>query len=296
MNTASSLASANVRKTWLLMTVFFATVTALGFLMTEYTGNSSFVYSATLLSVAMNFFAYWMSDSIALRSSGARPADPVQYARLHATVERLAAKEGVPKPGVYVIDDAAPNAFATGRNPAHAAVAATTGLLELMNDQELEGVIAHEMSHVVNRDILVSSVAVVLVGIIASLSNMFIRASAFGGSSNENRSALPAILGFVGIIIAPLAANLIHLAISRKRESLADLSGAALTHNPEGLASALEKLERYSQPMQRASAATAHLFISNPFGALPAGLSFQRLFSTHPPLEERIAVLRNLKV
>ncbi|NBV77556.1 zinc metalloprotease HtpX [bacterium] len=278
------------------MTVFFAVVTGLGFLMTHYTGNSSFLYSAALLSIVMNVVAYWKSDTIAISSSGAIPADPAQYAQLHALVEKMAAQEGVPKPRVYIINDPAPNAFATGRNPAHAAVAATTGLLHIMNQAELEGVIAHEMSHVVNRDILVSSVAVVLVGLVASLSNLFIHASAFGGSNNENRSPLFAILGFIGIIVAPLAANLVHLAISRKRESLADLSGAELTRDPEGLASALEKLEQYSRPMQSASAATAHLFISNPFGALPAGLSFQRLFSTHPPLEERIAVLRGLKM
>lgn len=275
------------------MTAFFAVVAGLGWLMTQYTGNPSFLYTGVLLSIGMNLFAYWKSDTMAIRSSGAQPADPAQYPSLHAHVERLSARLGVPKPKVYVIHDPAPNAFATGRNPQHAAVAATTGLLNIMNDQELEGVLAHEMSHVVNRDILVSTVAVVLVGFVSILADMFIRASMMGG--DRDRSPLVAILGFIGILVAPLAANLMHLAISRRRELLADASGAALTHEPEGLASALLKIGSYKAPMLRASSATAHLFIANPFGGANAGKFFARLFSTHPPVEERVALLRQMK-
>lgn len=291
--TSAALVSANIRKTWMMMTLFFAVVAGLGWIMTQYTGNPSFLYTGVFLSIAMNLFAYWKSDSVAIRSSGAVPAERSQYPQLHALVEKLAVQAGVPKPRVYVINDPAPNAFATGRNPAHAAVAATTGLLAMMNEAELEGVLAHEMSHVVNRDILVSTVAVVLVGVASMLADMFVRASLMGG--DRQRSPLIAILGFVGILVAPLAANLMHLAISRRRELLADASGAGLTQNPDGLASALQKIASYARPMQRASTATAHLFIANPFGGAKVAGFFAGLFSTHPPVEQRIELLRGMR-
>jgi heat shock protein HtpX len=291
--TTASLISSNIRKTWMMMTVFFAVVAGIGWVMTQYTGNPSFLYTGIILSIGMNLFAYWKSDVMAIRSSGAVPADPRHYPQLHALIQKLSAQARVPVPRVYIINDPAPNAFATGRNPANAAVAATTGLLEMMDERELEGVLAHEMSHVVNRDILVSTVAVVLVGVISMFADMFIRASALGG--DRGRSPLVAILGFVGIIVAPLAANLMHLAISRRRELLADASGAELTKEPEGLASALMKIASYKAPMRRASTATAHLFIANPFGGSKVAGFFANMFSTHPPVEQRVALLRGIR-
>jgi heat shock protein HtpX len=204
---------------------------------------------------------------------------------------------GLPKPRVYIINDPAPNAFAAGRDPKHSVVAVTTGLLERLDRVELEGVIAHELSHVGNRDILVMTVAVVLAGFISVLADMFLRVSMFGGNSDRDSKANPLvlILGVVGIVLAPIAAQLIQLSISRKREFLADASGALLTRYPDGLASALMKISSYSQPLARASSATAHLYISNPFGPGAARSFLTKLFSTHPPVEERIAALQGMR-
>lgn len=214
-------------------------------------------------------------------------------------MENLAITAGLPKPRVYIINDAAPNAFATGRDAEHAAIAVTTGLLAMMDRSELEGVLAHELSHIGNRDILVMTVVVVLVGIISMLANIAMRVSFFGGGrDNDNRSGgiFIVIATVAAMILAPIAAQLIQLAISRCREFLADASGALLTRYPDGLASALQKIGGYEAPMARASTATAHLFISNPFGAHAAGNAFTKLFATHPPIEERIAALRGMKV
>jgi heat shock protein HtpX len=245
----------------------------------------------------MNVGAYWFSDKIAIAQAGATPADENQYKELHRIVENLAITAGLPKPRVYIIDDPAPNAFATGRDKNHAVVAVTTGLLSMMDRSELEGVIAHELSHVGNRDILVMTVAVVLVGVISMIANIAIRMSYFGGGNRErNNNPLILIAFIVAIILAPIAAQLIQLAISRKREFLADASGALLTRYPEGLESALRKIGSYEAPMQRASTTTAHLYISNPFGAHEAGQWVQKLFSTHPPIPERIAALEGMDV
>ena len=221
--------------------------------------------------------------------SGAVPADPRQFADLHAIVARVASMAGIPKPRVYIINDAAPNAFATGRNERHAATAFTTGILTLLTPEELEGVVAHELSHIKNRDILVGTIAVVLAGFVAIIGDVFLRAQLFGGRSDENRSGLFAIIGIVAAILAPLAATLIQLSISRRREYLADASGALLTHKPANLASALGKLAAHHRPLAKASTATAHLFIANPFGN--RRVSFAKLFATHPPLEDRIRLL-----
>ena len=287
----------NIMKTWALMTAFFLVVMALGFFASQATGNPSFLYVSVLFSVGMNLYAYWFSDSVAIRSSGAIPADEVTYKDLHALVTRLAQSMHIPKPKVFIINDDAPNAFATGRNPQHASVAATTGILLRLSPSELEGVMAHELSHVQNRDILVMTIAVVLAGFVSLLANMFMRMSYSGGQSGDRQqSGLIGIIGMiVAFIVAPLAAQLLQLAVSRKREYLADASGALITHHPEHLASALEKIRDYSQPMENASYATAHLFISNPFGAHPAGKFLSGLFATHPPLEDRIAILRTIK-
>ncbi|MDB5187621.1 MAG: HtpX2, heat shock protein HtpX, heat shock protein HtpX [Candidatus Kaiserbacteria bacterium] len=289
--------SRNVFRTWMLMSVFLLIVTAVGWLLSQYFQNPAIVYVALVFAFITNVWSYWYSDSIAISSVGAIPADPVQYKELHQVVENLAITAGLPKPRVYIINDPAPNAFATGRDKTHAVIAVTTGLLGMMNRNELEGVIAHELSHVGNRDILVMTVAVVLVGFLSVLANIFLRMSFMGGD-RENKNAGPIILiaTVAAMILAPLAAQLIQLAISRKREYLADASGAILTRYPEGLESALAKLGSYEAPMQRASTTTAHLFITNPFGAHEAGQFVQKLFSTHPPIQDRIKALEGMNV
>jgi heat shock protein HtpX len=286
----------NVFRTWLLMAIFLMIVVLIGWVASQYFGDSSVLYFALGFALISNIGAYWFSDKIAISSVGAVPADENQYRELHRVVENLAITAGLPKPKIYIINDPAPNAFATGRDKNHAVIAVTTGLLGMMNRSELEGVLAHELSHVGNRDILVMTVAVVLVGFISALANIFIRMSYFGGDRDRNAGPLILIAMLLAAILAPLAAQLIQLAISRKREFLADADGALLTRYPEGLASALAKIGAYEAPMQRASTTTAHLFISNPFGAHPAGQWLQKLFSTHPPIPERIAALEGMNV
>ena len=296
MATLYTQQSRNVARTWLLMGVFLALIIGVGFLASQYYGNSTLLYVAVGIAFAMNFFAYWFSDKVAIRSTGAKIADENQYRELHRIVENLAITAGLPKPRVYIIEDPAPNAFATGRNKEHAVIAVTTGLLSMMDRSELEGVLSHELSHVGNRDILVMTVAVVLVGVISVLADIGMRMSLFGGGNRENKNPLVLIGFIVAIILAPIAAQLIQLAISRRREFLADASGALLTRYPDGLASALAKIGSYTAPMRRASTTTAHLFISNPFGAHGAGQFLQKLFSTHPPVAERISALHGMKV
>jgi heat shock protein HtpX len=257
---------------------------------------------ALLFAAGSAFVAYWKSDAVALAMSHAKPADPTEYARLHNLVEGLCIAAGLPKPRVYVIDDAAPNAFATGRNPQHAAVAVTTGLLEKMNRVELEGVLAHELSHVKNYDILVSTLAVTMVGIVALLSDWGLRTIFWGGgrrrdNDNAGPQAIFAVLGFALLIFTPIAARLMQFAVSRRREALADVSGVALTRYPPGLISALEKLKEDQTVVHSGSRATAHLWIEAPVARRPeegrlAWLG--RLFDTHPPLDERIEALREL--
>ncbi len=286
----------NVFRTWMLMGTFLALVIAVGFVMSQYYGNPGILYIAVAFSLVMNVSAYWFSDKVAIASAGAKPADEKEYLELHRIVENLAITAGLQKPRVYIINDAAPNAFASGRDAKHAVIAVTTGLLATLDRSELEGVLAHELSHVGNRDILVMTVAVVLVGFISILADMFLRMSLFGGNSRENKNPVMAIAAIVAIIIAPIAAQLIQLAISRRREFLADASGALLTRYPDALASALQKIAAYPAPMQRASNATAHLFISNPFGAQKAGALVAKLFSTHPPMQERVAALQGMRI
>jgi heat shock protein HtpX len=288
--------SRNVFRTWMLMTIFLIIVVLIGWVASLYYNSTGVLYVAVGFALVMNFYAYWFSDRVAISSAGAVPADEHHYIELHRTVENLAITAGLPKPRVYIINDPAPNAFATGRDKEHAVIAVTTGLLGMMNKTELEGVLAHELSHVGNRDILVMTVAVVLVGFISVLANIGLRMSYFGGDRERNGNIFVLIGFLVAIILAPIAAQLIELAISRRREFLADASGALLTRYPEGLASALSKLGSYPSPMQRASTTTAHLFIANPFGAHEAGQWFQKLFSTHPPIPERIAALQGMRV
>ena len=289
----------NIRKTWLLMTVFFVLIIAVGFLFSQAYGSPDILYIAVALSVGMNFMAYWKSDSIALAMSHARPIARTGHEEIYRIIENLCITAGLPMPRIYLIPDRQINAFATGRNKEHSAIAVTQGALDRLDKIELEGVLAHELSHVGNNDILVSSVTVVLAGLISILANFFIRISFFGGRDRDregNGGALVMTVALVAAILAPIAATMIQLAVSRKREFLADASGALLTRYPEGLANALERIAEDQQPMKMASNSTAHLFISNPFKGKEGASWFTRLFMTHPPLEERIKILRNMSV
>lgn len=282
----------NVRKTWVLMTLFFLVVIAIGFTFAQVWQDSTILYVAIAFSLFMNFFSYWYSDRIVLSISGAIPADKKEFWDLYTVTENLAITAGIPMPKLYVIPDAAPNAFATGRDKEHAAVAVTRGLLEILNKTELEGVVAHELSHIKNRDILLSTVVVVLVGFISIMADIFLRGMLWGGRSRDDEGrGLLVLVGVLLAILSPIAVTLIQLAISRKREFLADASGALLTRYPDGLASALKKISSYPGQMKRVSQATAHLYISNPF----RGKQVARLFMTHPPVEERIAALMGQK-
>jgi heat shock protein HtpX len=257
---------------------------------------------ALVFSGAMAFFSYWKADAIALAVSRAKPADPQQYQRLHNLVEGLCIAGGIPKPRVYIVEDPAPNAFATGRSPKHAAIAVTTGLLEKMNRVELEGVIAHELSHIRNYDILVSTLAVTLVGSIALLTNIGMRMMWWNGGrvrreGDRNGGNPLAILGLVLLIFAPIIAKLMQAAVSRRRETLADVSACQMTRYPPGLISALEKLRDDVTVTHAATTATAHLWIEQPMSGVGDRGKFgaiNRMFDTHPPLEERIALLREL--
>ena len=288
--------ASNVRRTWALVTGFLIVVIAVGYAISWYYQSSAILYIAIIIAFATNFYAYWASDKLVLSLNHARPASREEFFDFYTVTENLAITAGLPKPKLYVIDDPAPNAFATGRDEKHAVVCATTGLLSMLSRSELEGVIGHELSHIKNRDILLMTIAVVLAGFIAILANLFLRMSYWGGGRRDSRgggSAVVAVIAIVGIILAPLAAKLIQLAISRRREYLADASGALLTRYPEGLASALEKIGAYAAPMRHANLATAHLFIGDPFGTAPEkkGSWVERLFSTHPPIPDRIKAL-----
>ncbi len=294
----------NKRRSVLLVAAFVIIVGLVGALMGYLIGNGPlFTVLALILSGAIAFTSYWKADKIALGVSRARPASRDEYARLHNLVEGLCIAGGLPKPGVYIIDDPAPNAFATGRNPSNAAIAVTTGLLEKMNRVELEGVIAHELSHIRNYDILVSTLAVTMVGAVALMSDMSIRTlwwnggrvSRSGDHTNHNNPL--AIVGFAMLILAPIAAKAMQATVSRRRETLADLSACQLTRYPPGLISALEKLKEDTTVTHSASTATAHLWIEQPMSGVGdegklAGI--HKMFDTHPPLDERIALLREL--
>lgn len=285
----------NIRKTWFLMTMFLVVVIGIGWAFSFIYQNLNILYFAVIFSILMNFFSYWYSDKIVLKMSGARPVEKEENRELWNIVENLSITAGLPMPKLFIINDPAPNAFATGRNKEHAVVAVTTGLLQILDRNEIEGVIAHELSHIGNRDILISTIIVVLVGFITLLSDFFLRISIFGyggGRGDDRAKIIMTLIGIVLAILSPIIAVLIQLAISRKREFLADASGALLTRYPEGLALALEKISLYNKPMKRANKATAHLFISNPFGGMSHS-GIRKLFMTHPPVEERVKMLRN---
>jgi heat shock protein HtpX len=294
--------ASNKRKTWLLMAGFVLVVVAVGLAFDLLlSGGGLFVPIALAVAILLAWAGYWSSDKLALRVNRARPADPVEYARYHNLVEGLCLASGLPKPALYVVDDPAPNAFATGRNPKHAAVAVTTGLLEKMNRVELEGVLAHELSHIKNYDILVSTIAVTLVGAVALLADVGLRAMFFGGVRRRDSNAGPAgvvvlLASVLLLVLAPLLARIMQLAVSRRREFLADASGALMTRYPPGLISALEKLRDDRTVVRGTPKATEQLWIESPLDTEGESrqASWNRLFSTHPPLEERIAALQEM--
>ncbi|MCR4333677.1 MAG: M48 family metalloprotease [Patescibacteria group bacterium] len=287
--------ASNIRRTWMLVFGFLIVVIAVGYAISWYYGDPFILYVAVILAVGTNFYAYWNSDKLVLSLNHARLASREEFFDFYTVTENLSIIAGLPKPKLYVIDDPAPNAFATGRDETHAVVCATTGLLAMLSRPELEGVIAHELSHIKNRDILLMTIAVVLAGFAAIVANIFIRMSFWGGGHSDNKqgNAILMVLAVVGIVLAPIAAKLIQLAVSRRREFLADASGTLLTRYPEGLASALQKIGGYAAPMKSANTATAHLFISSPFGTTSKGPSgwIEKLFSTHPPIPDRIKAL-----
>ena len=295
----------NIRKTWLLFTIFLVIVIGIGFAFSQIYGNSSILYFAVIFSVSMNIIAYWFSDKIVLKMANAKPIEKKDNPELYNIIENLSITAGLPMPKVYIINESAPNAFATGRNPEHSVVAVTKGLLQKLNRTELEGVIAHEISHIGNRDMLLSTMVVVLVGFISILSDMFLRSMFFSGR-RDNRGGgrqIQEILMIVGVvlsILAPIAAVLMQLAISRKREFLADASGALLTRYPEGLANALEKIAGDPTPLSVAKNTTAHLWVDDPFThGIGDGKKvnwLHKLFMTHPPVGERIAALKGLEI
>lgn len=292
-----SAIAANKRKTYVLIAIVSAMLIGLTWLFAAAYGydTTGAVVLGTMIASGFSLFSYYFSDSIALMTSGAQPVTKAQAPELSNLVENLCIASGLPMPKVYVIDDPGMNAFATGRDPAHASVAFTTGLLGALNKTELEGVAAHELSHIQNYDIRVMTIVVVLIGAIMLLSDVFLRSTLFRGR-DDNRGSYGAVLMLIGIVLAilsPLFAELIKLAVSRSREYLADASGALLTRYPEGLASALEKIAQNDRPLRRANHATAHLFFANPFRPSERRKSwFTQLFSTHPPVDDRIARLR----
>ena len=293
MSTLYTQQSKNVNKTWMLMTVFLGVVIALGWFFSYYYQNPGILYIFVAFSIGMNVLSYWYSDKIVLKLAGAKEAKRAEYFDLYTTVENLSITAGLPMPKVYVVEDPAPNAFATGRDKNHAVVCATTGLLAILEKNELEGVMAHELSHIGNRDMLVSTVAVVLVGFVSILADFFLRSLIFGGGRDNDDNKAGGLLVIVGVvlsILAPIFATLIQLAISRKREFLADASGALLTRYPEGLANALRKISQYSQPMKRQSGAIAHMYLADPKGS-KIGRKVSSLFATHPRVEDRIKAL-----
>jgi heat shock protein HtpX len=278
-----------MKKTSFLLLSFFIFVIGLGYLFSYLLENNNILYFAVIFSVLLSFISYWFSDKIVLKMARAKEIKEAEHPEIYAILKNLCLKSNLPLPKVYLIKEEQPNAFATGRNKNHAVVAVTAGLLTKLNRQELEGVLAHELGHVRNKDMLLQTIVVVLVGFVSIISRWFLWGSLFGGRNREGGNAL-ALVGLAAAILAPLSAMLIQLAISRKREFLADASAAHLTLNPKGLASALEKIAADRAPLKVADRATAHLYISNPF----RGKNISKLFMTHPPTEERVKALREM--
>jgi heat shock protein HtpX len=281
--------AANKRNTFLIMAVFVGMISAIGFLISYFYGNTSITFWVIGGAAVYALIQYFAASKLAVAMTGAKEIEKRDNPGFYRVVENLSITLGMPMPKVYIIEDSAPNAFATGRDPKHAVVAATTGLIDIMDDRELNAVMAHEMGHVQNYDIRVSMIAFGLVSAIGILSDIVIRMMFFGGDNrNSNSNPILLVVGIIVLILAPIIATIVQLAIGRQREYLADASGALTTRDSEGMASALEKLQLYGKPMQKQQSSTAQLFISNP---LKSGF-FSKLFSSHPPLEDRIKRLR----
>ncbi len=287
----------NKRKTAILILIFIIFILAVGYFLYYYYNAIGFFISAAVISIVMSLASYYSGDKVALLTAGAQgPLQKDDNPYVYRLVENLCIAAGLPMPKIYIIPDSFPNAFATGRDPKHASIALTQGLIDRLENEELEGVIAHELSHIKNYDIRLMTIVIILVGILALIGNWFIRFRFLGSSRSRNKNngqiqGFLLIIGLIFVIISPVVAKLIQLAISRKREFLADASAALLTRYPEGLASALEKISAYKNPMRHANNATAHLYIASPFGER-AKRGLAKLFSTHPPIEERIRQLR----
>jgi heat shock protein HtpX len=289
-------AESNVRKTWFLVSLFLIVIMGLGWYASYYFNDPAILIFAVLFSLIMNVFSFWYSDKIVLALTKARPIKREENVELYRLVENLSITAGLPLPRIYITPEAQPNAFATGRDKDHAVLAVTQGLLDKLDKTELEGVISHELSHIGNKDMLLMTVVVVLVGFVSILSDFFLRSMWLGSmrkrSSRDSAGNVLALAGIILMVLSPFIAMLIQAAVSRKREFLADASGALLTRYPEGLARALEKISKDQTPLKTVSTATAHLYISNPF----RGKSFSALFLTHPPTEQRIKALREMSV
>jgi len=292
--------ASNIRKTWLLFTFFLITVIGIGYVFSGLYGNSSILVVAVFFSSITSIISYWYSDKIVLGMYRAQLVSLKEAPELYRIVENLAITAGLPTPTIYIIPDLAPNAFATGRDPKHSVIAVTQGLLNKMDQTELEAVIAHEMSHIGNRDMLLSTAAVILVGFVSLLADFFSRSVFWGGirgrDDDRGGNAILMIIGITLSILAPIAAILIQLAISRRRESLADTSGSLLTRYPEGMISALQKIAADTTPMRTANNTTAHLLFENPFENKEKTPFLHKLFMTHPPIQERIAALKAMKI
>lgn len=292
--TLYSQAESNIRKTWMYIFLFSLFIILLGWFFSYYFNSYSILAIAVFYSVISSFLSYWYSDKIVLALTKAKPIEKRDNPELYRLVENLCITAGLPLPKIYILNESQPNAFATGRNPEHAVVAVTAGLLNKLERTELEGVIAHELSHIGNRDALLQTSVVVLTGVVVMVSDLFLRSRIYFDDDRDHKGgAVIAVLAIAFVILAPLVANLIRLAISRKREFLADASGALLTRYPEGLAIALEKISKDSSLLRTANNSTAHLYIINPFKNKSF---FVNLFSTHPPVEERIKALMNMKI
>jgi len=295
--------NSNVRKTWLLMSIFLILIIGVGYWLSYAYNSPDILIFAVVFSVGVSFISYWYSDKIILGLNKAQAIKKQDNPELYRLVENLCITAGLPTPKIYILNEDAPNAFATGRNAKHAVIAVTRGLLEKLNKTELEGVLAHELSHIGNHDMLLQTVVVVLVGVLTMACNLFFRLSFYGGgrrSSNNGKDGglgvIFMVLGLAAVILAPILAKLLSLAISRKREFLADGSGAMLTRYPEGLASALEKIAAAPTPLTVANPAMAHLYINSPFHNQQKVNWLAKLFMTHPPIEERIRLLRQMNL
>jgi len=297
MPTLYSHADSNRRKTYLLLLFFIALVIFVGWWFSYLLNDSAILYFAIIVSILMSWVSYWWSDKIILMTYRAQPIEKKDHPELYRIVENLCITAGLPLPKIYIIPERQPNAFATGRNPKHAVVAVTQGLLDRLEKSELEGVIAHELSHIGNRDMLLMTIAAILAGVVAILANTFLRIN-FRRVDDRRGGAVVVLmaLGLISAILAPLAATLVRLAISRKREFLADATAALITRYPEGLARALEKISQDSTPMRIVNDATSSLFIESPYKGRQKQNWFVKMFMTHPPVEERIRILREMEV